>query len=355
MKLCSITIADGDREPIIQDALRSALPFVDAVMVVHLDKGAPDRIFDLACEASGGRLIYKELPFSQVIDARNYGLACAGLGGFDWAMQLDTDERILTNGADIRATLVKMPKDVQIVNVLDDKGHYTKFRFFRLPTSGAYYQGNHPRIHEDWWPEPVVAVMDRVRFHELPKSAERRAHDWKETQAGLIAQAMDEPDCPRWPYHLGVNFEEVDEFEKAIPCYGKALALTDRPDDYGWLCFRTAVCYYKQNSFTACLQWCLAGLQKATGMAELSMMAAHASLALGEIKNAISWARHCIASSEDRGRIGQRDIEAYFEAPHEILAECYAAMGHASKLNYEVAQVAKLIKQRIAFCERGQG
>src|SRR5262245_50207237 len=103
MLIASVTITDN-REAVIGDALKSIVDHVDHVVVV--DTGATDGTLDVARGVAKDKLTVVEHAWSDSFsDARNASIEAAVALGVDWIFIVDTDERILLNGTDLRAAL----------------------------------------------------------------------------------------------------------------------------------------------------------------------------------------------------------------------------------------------------------
>jgi hypothetical protein len=236
MKICSVTITSETKAEIIKDAIRSVDSFVDGNVVVALKDPNPgfypDNTIQLIEQISSHPVhISQDSVIGKTAGWRNKGFRAAQVLEYDWACILDTDERIHTNNVDIRKTLKGMPPEVQIVSILHDSGHYSKYRFFRLPVAGQFVG----HTHEEFKPDPVIAMMNYVRFSELEKS-DKGMHERRQSmKGGLTSQMEDDPKNPRWPYQKGLLYEEEGAFKPAIYFYGYANRLTINPEDKAWI------------------------------------------------------------------------------------------------------------------------
>src|SRR5580704_4221456 len=110
MILLSTTLT-GNSEPMIGDALRSVVPFVDLCVVI--DTGVTDETLRVAREVAKDKLVIRTFKWiDDFAAARNFALDVAwevagatASPGDAWAIGVDTDERIQTNGEDVRAVL----------------------------------------------------------------------------------------------------------------------------------------------------------------------------------------------------------------------------------------------------------
>src|ERR1700730_17170260 len=91
-KIVSVTLT-ADSAELIGDALRSVVDWVDFCLVV--DTGVTDETLDIARSIAGEKLVVFFFPWIDDFSAaRNAGLDRATTLGAEWAMMLDTDERM---------------------------------------------------------------------------------------------------------------------------------------------------------------------------------------------------------------------------------------------------------------------
>jgi hypothetical protein len=95
--VASVTLTNGG-EDVIRDALASVVGWVDACIL--LDTGITDNTVQLAQQAAGDKLLLQKLPWpGSFADARNAALDATAAAGAQWAIILDTDERIQCSSA----------------------------------------------------------------------------------------------------------------------------------------------------------------------------------------------------------------------------------------------------------------
>ena len=198
--ICAVVITSYTRESIVGDAIRS-VPWADLVVLVHFTNGEdpPDRTLSIAQEVAGDRLRVVELgSIDSCSKARNAGLDEATRLGADWAVQLDTDERILCAGVDIPGTLSRVPPQATALMAWCSTTQDHKARFFRLPASGRF----HGFSHEDWRPLTGIAILPRkITVYEIPKSIGKLLSSI-ETILSVLAHDLEaEPDNQRWLYY----------------------------------------------------------------------------------------------------------------------------------------------------------
>src|SRR5262245_28440116 len=133
----------GANADIIGPALESVEEFVDLFVV--LDTAGDRATIEMAKAVGGDRVIVSPYPWhDDFAAARNHALHVAQVAGATWAMPLDTDERIETNGEDIRATLSYAETEGQGALMMQAAaGYYTQCRAMRLPCSERYVGETH--------------------------------------------------------------------------------------------------------------------------------------------------------------------------------------------------------------------
>jgi len=325
MKIVTTTISNGN-ESIIADALFSVQPFADINLII--DNGIQDRTLDIAKSICGpGLTVVRNDAGGNYGDWRNLALAEAAKLG-DWACTLDTDERMICNGFDVRAFLESLPDAVETVLVLEDSGKYCKERFFRLPARGTF---NGLLAHEEYKAAGGSALMPRVRFRELPKSKEALAARLERDLVNLQAQSREEPTNPRWPYYIGATLENLGRPMNAVNAYHECSGMDGSNETRAWACYRSAVCWNEMGRKEAAIAECAKGLGIYPGMAELAFMAGVLSLELGRFDDAIAWAYMAIPGGHGSRaallRCGFRGPQGLFEGPYEVLEKAYRALG----------------------------
>ena len=325
MRIVTTTISNGN-ESIIADALFSVQPFADINLIV--DNGIQDRTLDIAKSICGPELtVVHNDAGGNYGDWRNLALAEAAKLG-DWACTLDTDERMICNGFDVRAYLEALPDAVETVLVLEDSGKYCKERFFRLPVRGTF---NGLLAHEEYKAAGGSALMPRVRFRELPKSKEALNARLERDLVNLQAQSREEPTNPRWPYYIGATLENLGRPMNAVNAYQECARMTGSNETRAWACYRSAVCWNEMERKEAAIAECAKGLGIYPGMAELAFMAGVLSLELGRYDDAIAWAYMAIPGGHGSRaaslRCGFRGPQGLFEGPYEVLEKAYRALG----------------------------
>ena len=324
MKIASITIT-SDRSKIIGDALRSVLGHVDAM--VFVDLGINNATYNVINEVKKDKEVFytKCSPTKTTADWRNLGLKMASLVGADYAIQLDTDERMIFPN-DFRQQLEQNPH-IEIFCSLHVQGHYSKERVFRLPVNGEF-QGH---VHETWTGDGAC-LMHGLFFDELIKSQETIDYNAKWMTNGLLQQAREDPTCHRWPFQLGLLYRAGNDPVKAITFFKAAKRLQAAPEMKAIDCYEIALCCIDLGHPIPALRVCIEGLQHHPGLAELSHLAGVCCMKLGKLQEALCWSNMAIANglyagtSFAKNRAGLREPYSLWEGPFEMQRDILKAM-----------------------------
>lgn len=328
MKLVSVTISNSKRDQ-IADALRSVVDWVDRCVVI--DTGATDDTLDVALEVARNKLDILAGPDASkgCTEARNFALdAVHKYIGADWAVLLDTDERIDLRGVDIRNVLETTEHGLLLA--MHSGGSYRKERFFRLPVQGRYVGPAHEFFECDGC---SAGVIDRVVFRELSKTRAENIPKLEFIVASLTKYIALHPDESRWWYFLGDALHTLERFEEAIPAFEKCRDLESTAEESAWCCYRIAQSLMRLGEFDNAVTMCALGLARHAGIAELPGLAAMASANLGKLDQAAYWARLAIPWGLFQGhgshvlREGFRYPPGLWEKPFEILRTVLAHLG----------------------------
>jgi tetratricopeptide (TPR) repeat protein len=335
MKIASTTLT-GNSADIIGEALQSVVGWVDLCLVI--DTGVTDDTLKIARGIAGDK--YVERRFTWIQDfaaARNFALDTARVVGADWAVTLDTDERILTQGVDLRAAMAQAQEDVLMLS--NDALEYAKERCFRLPAR-ARFEGP---THESF---PAYKVGFRTlagaTFRELPKSSDALRRKFERDAEILTAHVRAHPNDPRWHYYLGETLKNLGRHTEAIAAYDACAALRGWDEEAAWACYRAAECLSVLSRHRDAIDRCAAGLARHAGIAELAWLAAFCAFQLGNHAQAVYWARMSIAQGMFEGtgakvpRIGFRNPCALYEGPYDVLR--FALRGLGDTLGADAAE-----------------
>jgi hypothetical protein len=326
MKLVSTTLT-GNSATLIAGALESVVAWVDVCLVI--DTGVTDDSLAIARRIAGDKYAERRFAWSRDFSAaRNFALDAAHELGGDWALTLDTDERIDTNGVDLRAAVGAAKEGVLM---LFDAGRtYAKERFFRLPMPVRYTGPTHESFAAY---EVGVRTLERAVFRELPKSPEELVRKFERDVSILEPYVREHPKDPRWHYYLGESLKNLGRRAEALAAYDACAALRGWNEESAWACYRAAECLCELDRFRDAVDRCAAGLARHAGVAELAWLAAFAAYRSGDPAQASYWARLSITHGLFRGdgagvpRIGFRNPAALYEGPYDVLRFALRALG----------------------------
>lgn len=357
MKIASVTITSESKGKIIGDCLKSVVDHVDANIIVVLDNTGceKDDTLDVARAVCGDKLMlfhYDAADFS-CGDARNFALKCAEESGFDWAFQLDTDERFMPDGSDLRKTLETLPKELMTASLFNADNTYERLLLFRLPLRGYYRY----HVHEEW-SEMADGTIRGMRYWELPKNdtPEEARERHKRMLDGLNRQVEDDPQNPRWFYYLGQVYSTIGEFDNALEsmCTAYSLCEDKHNDLRAWVCFCAANLYLQLKDFGNAICWAYKGVVARPDVPELYTTIAKAYGSSGALLDAITMCELAISQSPEnvkrrRERSGFAHLPASFEEPYQIMAEVYAVMGETRLSEWAKKEAMRQEKKRREF------
>lgn len=319
--IISTTIANNSEE-IIGDALLSVLPVVDACMII--DTGITDDTFKVAARICGDKLVTRRFTWTNdFAAARNAALLYANEFGADWALTVDTDERLLVDigyKADRRDPTTL---GCDVVLCADESGSYMKERLIHLPATGKW----RGRVHEAFVPYPEVTrkIYDGWRVAELPKTPEQLKAKFERDQVSLQKMTEEHPDDARWWFYLGETCKNLGNVNGASVSYLNTFSLSSWDEETAWSAYRLAEIACISRSYDDAIDHCILSLRAHPGLAEAAWLAGWCSYQLGKDRDAIFWSRmaRAIAKAEKEPslrRIGFRYAPAYNEGPADVEA-----------------------------------
>lgn len=324
--LVSTTLTGSNRE-IIADALRSVVDWVDWCLVI--DTGIGDDTLEIARSVVGNKLVVRQFPWrNDFAAARNFALDAAAEIGAEWAVMLDTDERLDPSGGDICATLGGTDANSLYVKHVD--GTYGKERFFRLPARGRYVGSTHEAFIRDG---DCLAILEGVQFEELAKTPEQYRQKAERDIEILSRHTAEHSRDARWFYYLGTSLDGLGRYDEAIAAFRTCAGQNGWDEEGAWAMYRAAECFCKMDRPLEAVEACVAGMAKHAGLAELPWLAAYASWHADRPAQAAYWARQSIAMGHFAGegasvpRIGFRNPSALWEGPYDVLRFALRRLG----------------------------
>ena len=345
IRIVSITLT-GNNGDVIGDALQSVVDWVDVCLVI--DTGVIDDSLKRAAEVAGDKLVLRHFPWiDDFAAARNFSLDAAAELDADWAIILDTDERITTTLPAIRRTIAGAHEAV--LRIEHESGRYGKLLCFRLPAPGRYVGP----IHEYF--DLIGDTIDRLPdtlFAAVVKPAEDPVRKYSGYLQGLQRFSAANPDDPRWHYYIGDTLQILGRYEEAIVSFDRCASLGGWDEEGAWACYRAAECLIILERFDEGIEQCARGMAIHPGLAELPWLAAFASWKRERYANAVYWARlsismgHFVGEGNIVPRVGFRHPPALYEGPYDILRFALAAIGRnaeaaVAESQYEQARATR--------------
>lgn len=313
------TTLTGNNEDIIAGAIRSIVAHVDLCLVI--DTGVTDNSLIRAREVAREKYVYGHMTWMNDFSAaRNFSLGEAWRQKADWAITVDTDERINMRGENLRDVLSRTTEPVLMMR--HASGTYQKERCFKLPALAAFSGPTHESFPTH---KTGFATFELACFSEEDKSFEQWQMKFRRDVAILKKHTREFPKDPRWHYYLGDSLSNLHLFADAAKAFEACAALRGWDEESAWACYRAAECYCKLEQFQRAVDACARGMQRHVGIGELAWLAAYASWQGKLVDRAIWWARIAITMGRFQGygrsvaRIGFRNLSALYEGPFDVL------------------------------------
>lgn len=346
MRICSVTFHPRN-DDLALDALRSVHPFVDACIVIDTHPEPYDFIREAEVVLPTPMIVsrHRELTWDDdACDQREHGLRVAEALGFDWAIQLDPDERLrVAEGFDFRGALATTP--AALVTAPHVSGSYSKERCIRLPARGRWQGVTHETfaVAEG----ESIAHADGIAFDEVPKEpAELQARN-AAVEARLSRRVEEYPEDARAWLYLGHTRFDLGRYRHAVEAYARALPRLSEPEEIGWCAYQAGICCHLQGKNAGALHLAGDAIKGAPWMPEAYCLAARASLALGRKREATAHAISAITHGRFEGygqavpRLGFVDLPMHYEDPFFILA---AAVGDGTQAAHDFRAVGDAAK-----------
>lgn len=320
------TMLSGNSESIAADAVASVIDFVDVLCLI--DTGITDGTIDAVRAVAGGKLHVES--FAWIDDfaaARNAALECARQLDADWALTIDTDERLAFPGYKTREELHQSLEAADVWLVPHKDSTYAKERFIRLPTDASW----NGRVHEALCSVKKRLVLPDCSFYETPKSAKAHRAKLERDLVILLEVVATHGDNPRWHYYLGQTLEGLGETSRAIDAYANCMMLDGWADESAWAAYTAARCCTTLGEYRRAEEFCGQGMTRKPSMPELPWLAGWCCYQRGAYEDAIAWER--IAAGLG-GKAANRDSgmfvfpPAWWEAPYDVMRWSHQAMGH---------------------------
>jgi tetratricopeptide (TPR) repeat protein len=300
VKIVSVTIAHN-RESTIAGALSSVAPFVDEHLI--LDTGITDATIDVAIESCTAPVYVSSDPWRNDFSrARNAALDFARKRSADWAVMIDTDQRIDWRGTDLRRVLkfdtaaFGRGKNVSVYTLRSRDGRHVKEQIFRLPRMGAY-EG---RTHE-CFPLANAREYPQARVWEVPKSSDEIRAGRERDLTILQEDAASHPERARTWFYLAETLLGLSHKAEASVAHQECYRRSKSPVEAAWSAYRLAQLACAEGSYETAGLWCERGYQKIPDMVELSNYEAWIRTRQGNYRAALDAADRALYLGSLRG------------------------------------------------------
>lgn len=341
-------LAGGNREALIGAAIDSVIGFVDEILLVNTGPSAEVAVAQEFARNSG-KVRTVRYPFG-VFDcatARNFAIDSAAGRGATWVVMLDTDERLVVpEDVDVRAALAET--DAECVMVFADAhgDDYAKARFLRVP-SPTFARYEDP-VHEDYRSPGSIVFMNRVKFVEVPKSADERKASAERVARIAREWLAREPQSARAWMHLGCALSSLGDTAEAARAFYRCAEHTKRPEEEAWASFREGGCRSDLGAHDIALDCAVHALALTPYIPEPAFLAAWATMRADRPYDALAWADMAIAlgSMATMPRAtpttgAYRVAAAWWEGPWLVRAYALNALGLIDLRDHAIAMHEK--------------
>lgn len=326
-KIVATILSNNTQEKIIY-AVLSAMNHVDAFILV--DSGITDNTINVVKTILDAfppeKLIVESFPWQgDISKSRTFALEAAKRHGFDFAITLDTDERLeFLDGwrEEIEAS------DLSVGLAHHKSGFYAKERVFKIPAIGGWRGAT----HETCIVEGLKVILKNITFWELSKTPEQYLERFEADLIGLEKTLSDYPNEARWHFYKGQTLYDLGRLEESIESYKKCIELSFWDEETGTSHYRAGYALYRLDRFAEAIKLCCEGMPKAPFMAELPWLSAESCFRMGRFRDAIFFAKMALTVgevSERFPRFGFSYRWAYKDGPEVILSAAEGMMSCA--------------------------
>ncbi len=334
-----VTLLCGNNQAIVGDAIQSVLNWVDELLLI--DTGIKDQSIEIAQKLAGDKLRVEKFDWcNDFALARNFSLRVATDHGGDWALTLDTDERLVFDRFENITQLKQKLNEVDIAlwMVPTVQLHYSKERFIKLPTKFEWQGRTHEALFGSNSAEQ--SILADCFFWELDKSEEQAKIKYERDLKILLEETELKPNDGRWWYYLGQTYSGLKLYRKAVDAYRECFSINSWNEQAAWACYCGANAHLKLGEFEAALETAAKGLTLCTTFPELAWQAGFCCYKLNRFRDAIAWQHMSISLGHFKGigagahRIGQRHVPAWYESPFDVLRFAYKKMGDRANAEF---------------------
>lgn len=249
--------------------------------------------------------------------ARNFALQVAQEHGADWALTVDSDERLSGDPSAVRELLESSHADV--IRCPSATAGYLKERLVRLPTVCRWVGPNHEYLSGGRL--VVDAPMEVLSFSETARAAGHLDEKWRRNLRTLIPFAAKNP-SPRWHYYIARAHWGLGHHEEALHRYELCAATSRWDEEAGWARYEGASILTSIGRHEEAVRWAGLGMARCPHMAELAWIAGVACTKLGRRKHARHWADVARLFREgteaEMSRVGFRNRKGLTFGPDEV-------------------------------------
>lgn len=357
-----------DRHLVAPEAALSIIDIVDHLILIRTEESADETIqVLLAMPELAGMCSVSEFPgsFDFCCDGRNFALAEAArfceveseppASTSCWQVHIDTDERMQSNGLDIRQALAAVDCDVDAVLLRNDKGEYPKARFIRLPAIGKWTSP----FHEDYIGCESFVEMNIAKFSELPKSQEEQGEKMVTLERLSREWIEREPKLARVRMHLGNTLLYFRRYEEAAAEFIKCAELSEYDEERAWALFRAGECSNERGLHREAIKLCSESMATCPYFPEAPFLAAFAAYNAGRHFDALAWADVAIALGKTTQlarvlptRTGFSLQVAHWEGPWRLRALALADLETAFSGDPSIKQAREQAEQMAEKAEK---
>lgn len=307
MRICATVLLGPGSESIVSDAIASVANAVDGFVLIDSGGGEDAvRCANLAvCEHAPHLQQYVSNQSFEwtgsYAEARNYALHWARALGYDYALTLDPDERII-DAAKLRAEVERYPQ-FDVFTCRDRDERYFKERVIRCSADLRW----HGRVCEQLVGQLKPYAKSPVQFWELKKdeSGHRRRHE----RGILECQRMidDGDDCYRWRRHMGTCLLALGRTDEGVEQLRKAHAMAKHDEERAWAWFLLCEQRAASGEVIDAMRDASLGLVDHAGfLPEFGWVIAQCQHAVGNMQNAVRWAQLVRDCPDDKTRMSFR-------------------------------------------------
>lgn len=327
--IISTTLLGKGTAPVVREAIRSAIMFVDKCLVI--DTGADEEDIEEAREAASSKLILRRWTWcDDFAEARNMALQMAAEEGATWALTLDSDERLQLDSHPLRAELASTDREVLQAPHINSR--YVKPRLIRTECAGRWRGPNHEGLFD-----VSSDVTESAQFWEARRPPGHLDRKWQRNLQTLIPYSAERPNEQRWHYYIAEAHRHLGEDGDALERYRTCVLCRGWGEEAAWAAYRGAQLLCEMKRYGEAIDLCLRGLRRHPGFAELALQAGIACARLGQHEHAIYWSKMASANGADAiglvravdKRVGFRERGALTIAPYELEQIALEALGLA--------------------------